>query len=135
MSLQNLRLRIGVMSAIFAFEIGRPVPISTSARLVSTAERPRFRGTKGYGTSHVMVRDQSGFAPENVTTLPHFSVSFAINVPRSWGVMGIGRPPISASRALILASAMAALISLFNLSMISAGVLLGTPMPNQPVAS
>ena len=40
-------------------------------------------------------------------------------------------PPRSASRALILGSARAALISLLSLSMISAGVFLGAPTPNQ----
>src|SRR6516225_4380916 len=60
-------------------------------------------------------------------TLPHFSVSSAINFPKSVGVIGIGEPPRSASRALILGSARAALIS--------AGVFLGAPRPNHPLAS
>ena len=40
-------------------------------------------------------------------------------------------PPRSASRAFILGSARAALISLLSLSMISAGVFLGAPTPYQ----
>ena len=68
-------------------------------------------------------------------TLPHFSVSSAISLPNWTGDPGSGVPPKSASRALILGSARAALICALSLSMISAGVPLGTPMPNQPVAS
>src|SRR5215468_8420473 len=54
--------------------------------------------------------------------------------------MGHFRPkrivtPRAASRALILGSARAALISLLGLSTISVGVFLGTPIPCQPLAS
>src|SRR5262247_2943253 len=92
----------------------------------------KHRVSKHYGMSG---RHHSGLMLAARITLAHFSVSSTMSLPNSAGVIGIGRPPNSASRALILASAMAALISLFNLSMISAGVLVGTPMPNQPVAS
>ena len=51
------------------------------------------------------------------------------------GVIDIGKAPKSASRAFILGSARAALISLLSLSMISVGVLLGAPIPYQPLAS
>src|SRR5215831_2027161 len=44
-------------------------------------------------------------------------------------------PPRSASRAFMLGSARAALISLLSLSTISADVFLGTPMPCQVLAS
>jgi len=37
--------------------------------------------------------DQPGFAPENFTTLTHFSVSPAMSLPNSAGVIGIGKPP------------------------------------------
>src|SRR5262249_30549784 len=43
--------------------------------------------------------------------------------------------PTSASRAFILGSAGAALVSLFSLAMISAGVSLGAPSPHHAVAS
>src|SRR5215472_5586481 len=45
-------------------------------------------------------------------TLPHFSVSSAMNFPKSAGVIGIGVPARSSSRAFIFGSARAALISL-----------------------
>src|SRR5262249_6831507 len=98
-------------------------------------ERPAISLNGRYGIIGSGLPRQSGLILPAGPTLPHFSVSSAMNLPKSAGVIGIGRPPNSASRALILASAMAALISLFNRSMISAGVLVGTPMPNQPVAS
>jgi hypothetical protein len=37
--------------------------------------------------------DHSGFAPENLTTFAHFSVSSAMNLPKSAGVPGSGVPP------------------------------------------
>jgi hypothetical protein len=37
---------------------------------------------KGYGISD---QDHSGFAPENLTTLAHFSVSAAMRLPKSAG--------------------------------------------------
>jgi hypothetical protein len=44
-------------------------------------------------------------------TLPHFSVSAAMNFPKSAGEPGRGVPPNSASRAFIFGSARASLIS------------------------
>src|SRR5262245_26404880 len=79
--------------------------------------------------------DHSGLMLAARITLPHFSVSSDMNFPKSAGEPGSTVAPRFASRALILVSAMAALISLFDLSMLSAGVLMGTPMPNQLVAS
>src|SRR6266568_6269423 len=80
----------------------------------------------------VMV-DQSSLAPDNFTTLPHFSVSSTLSLQKSLGVPVSGIPPRSASRAFILGSATPALISLLSLSMISTGVSLGAPTPNQPL--
>src|SRR5262245_31370943 len=74
-------------------------------------------------------RDHIGLMSANLITLPHFSVSSAISLPKSAGDPGSGGPPRSARRALILASASAALTSLLSLSTISVGVLLGTPTP------
>ena len=54
--------------------------------------------------------DHSGLAPENLTTLPHFSISSATSFPKSAGEPGITVPPKSASRALSLESAKPALI-------------------------
>ena len=62
-------------------------------------------------------------------TLPHFSVSSAMSLPKSAGEPASTVPPRSASRALILGSARPALISLLSLSTISAGVFLGAPTP------
>jgi len=68
-------------------------------------------------------------------TLPHFSVSSAISLPKSVGEPGSPVPPRSAIRALIFGSASASFISLFNLAAISGGVFLRAPMPTQWLAS
>src|SRR5262245_61829323 len=68
-------------------------------------------------------------------TLPHFSVSAAISLPKSAGEPTSTVPPNSASRDLISGSARPALIALFRLSTISIGVLLGAPKPAQKLAS
>src|SRR5262245_57518422 len=79
--------------------------------------------------------DQSGLAPANLTTLPHFSVSSAMSFLKSAGEPTSGVPPRSASRALILGSARPALIVSLSLSIVCDGVFLGAPTPNQAVAS
>ena len=76
-------------------------------------------------------RFHSALMPANLITLPHFSVSSAMSLPKSAGESESAVAPKSASCALILGSARAALISLLSLSTISAGVLLGAQMPNQ----
>src|SRR6476620_12107297 len=68
-------------------------------------------------------------------TLAHFSVSSAMSLPKSPGDPGSTVLPRSANRPLILESARPALISLLSLSMISAGVFLGAPMPSHTLAS
>src|SRR5262249_53276058 len=93
---------------------------------------PQFRETGRYGTP---ASAYSGLIPANFTTLPHFSVSSAIIFPKSAGDTGAGTAPSSLKRAFILGSASPALISLFSLSTISAGVLFGAPMPHQTVDS
>jgi hypothetical protein len=50
----------------------------------------------------------------NLTTLPQFSISSAMSFPKSAGEPKSGVPPRSASLALILGSAMAALSELFQ---------------------
>src|ERR1700746_3420287 len=79
--------------------------------------------------------DQSSLAPDNFTTLPHFSVSSTISLPKSLGEPRSAMPPRSVSCTFIFGSATPALISLLSLSMISTGVALGAPTPNQPLAS
>src|SRR5262245_47300317 len=73
--------------------------------------------------------DHSGVIPANLITLPHFSVSSAINLAKSAGEPARPVPPRSASLVLILGSARAALTSLLSLSIISTGVRLGAPTP------
>src|SRR5437016_1160563 len=68
--------------------------------------------------------DQSGFAPENLTTFAHFSVSSAMSFPKSAGEPANTVAPMSTIRAFILGSAKPALISLLSLSTISVGVFL-----------
>src|SRR5215472_11768516 len=113
-------------------------------KAVTRAAKPILKGStrRAHGFAERMLRnigtvfgDQSGFAPENFTTFVHFSVSSAMNLPHSAGDIGIGSPPKSASRALIVGSARPALIALLSLSTISAGVFLGTPTPYQKLAS
>src|SRR5262249_34907676 len=71
----------------------------------------------------------SGFTLAARITLPHFSVSSAMSLPRSAGEPASTIPPRSDRRALILGSARARLISLLSLSTISAGVFLGVLTP------
>src|SRR5262245_63655202 len=62
-----------------------------------------------------LLRPQSALMPANFTTLPHFSVSSAISLPKSAGEPGSPLPPKSASRSLILGLPRLALISLLSL--------------------
>src|SRR5262249_4659758 len=77
----------------------------------------------------------SGLRPVNFTTLLHLSDSSAINRPNSEGEPASGSPPISVNFVLIAGSIRAALISRFNLSMISTGVFFGADMPYHWLAS
>src|SRR5262249_45865015 len=90
---------------------------------------------RGLRTIRRGLPDHSRFTPMNFTTLPHFSVSSAMSLPKSAAEPGRAVPPSSASRALILGSARPALISLLSVSMIPAGVFLGAPRPVIPLAS
>src|SRR5262249_61992737 len=73
--------------------------------------------------------DHSGLAPENLTTLPHFSISSVMSLPKAAGEPGITVPPKSASRALSFESAKPTLISMFSLLTNSLGVFLGAAAP------
>src|SRR5262245_38665790 len=55
-------------------------------------------------------------------TLRHFSVSSAMSLPNSAGVIGVGSTPTSASRAFSFVSARPALTSRLSLSTMSPGV-------------
>src|SRR6516225_6226069 len=96
--------------------------------------RHAIRGTKHYGR-FAGLPDQSALMPANFTTLPHFSVSSAMSLPKSAGEPASTVPPRSVSRALSLGSARPALISLLSFATISAGVFLGAPRPYQLLAS
>src|SRR5215475_2485822 len=93
------------------------------------------RLTGHYGISSRDYPDHSALMLVNFTTLPHFSVSSAISLPKSAGESASTSPPRSTMRAFIRGSARAALISLLSLSTISAGVAFGAPTPNQALAS
>src|SRR5262249_36976736 len=89
-------------------------------------------GQLHYGTSDA---DHSALMLAARITLPHFSVSSAMNLPKSAGEPGSTVPPRSARRTFSLGSARPALISLLSLLTISAGVAFGAPMPAQTLAS
>src|SRR6266516_3616284 len=94
---------------------------------------PQKYSGKDMASSHRHLRITPGewdaFMPAAPTTFAHFSVSSEISLPNSAGEPGSGSPPMAANRAFIPGSAMAALISLLSLSMISAGVLFGAQRP------
>ena len=70
-----------------------------------------------------------------MTTVAHFAVSSATNLPNSAGDIGIGMPPSSASFAWSFGSASALPTDLFNVSTMSAGVPLGAETPYHGLAS
>ena len=100
-----------------------------SYHLVGTRYSPNERLWK----IRLCPRNHSALTPANFTTLPHFSVSSAMSLPKSAGGPTSGVAPRSASCALIFRSASALLISLLSLSMTSGGVLLGEPKPDPPL--
>jgi hypothetical protein len=98
--------------------------------------QPGGRAQQGGGRYSIQeLADQSGLAPENLTTLAHFSVSSAMSFPKSAGDPETVVLPRPASCALILGSDSAALIYPFSFSMIPVGEFLGAPMPFHPPAS
>jgi WD40 repeat protein len=68
-------------------------------------------------------------------TLPHFSVSWAMSIPKLADDPASVVAPNSAKRALIFGSARPALIALLSFSMTSIGVFLGAHTPLHPLAS
>src|SRR6516164_2713054 len=82
-----------------------------------------------YGISRRLFSNPSGFAPENLMTFPHFSVSSAMSLPKSAGEPGRTAPPRLANRAFSLGSARPALISVLSFSTISDGVFFGALRP------
>src|SRR5262245_9901145 len=80
---------------------------------------------RGLWNVGVELRDYSALMPENLITLAHFSVSSAVNLPNSAGVIGMGTPPSSAMRVLIVGSANAARTVGLMVATMSVGVFLG----------
>jgi hypothetical protein len=74
-------------------ELAGPHSITSSAAI---------RGTARYRISGHSRTDHSGLMPADFTTLPHFSVSSAMSLPKSVAEPTSGVLPKSASRALIL---------------------------------
>src|SRR6186997_2279143 len=70
---------------------------------------------------------QFAFAPENLTTFAHFSVSSTISLPNSAGDRDNAVPPSSVSFVLKPSSARMALTSVLSLSMMEAGVFFAVP--------
>src|SRR5580704_1026143 len=96
--------------------------------------RRATRGVSGAADSR-RIELYSGLRFANLTTLPHFSISAAMKLPKSAGEPVITMAPNSASLPLSTESVSAALVSWLSLSMISAGVPVGAPMPAQDTAS
>src|SRR5215831_8116217 len=95
-----------------------------------------IRGAKRYGTfGRVRPSHHCALMLAARTTLPHFSVSSAMSLPKSAGEPASTVAPRLASLAWKLASARLALTCVFNVLMISAGVFLGATMPHQALAS
>src|SRR5215469_14313579 len=88
-----------------------------------------FGGLNGVPTAY------SGLMFANLMTFAHLSVSLAISRPKSAGDPGNTVLPSAASCAFIFGSASARLVSVFIISTISAGVLLGAPSPVSRLAS
>src|SRR5215470_18424590 len=103
------------------------LPLQTWAGGICLSRFMEFRRAGGWAYSTLM------FAPW--ITLAHFSVSSAMNLPKSADEPGSTVPPRSTSRCLIFGSARPALISLFSLSRIFAGVFFGAAMPYHEIAS
>ena len=101
-----------------------PLPV---AGLAAFAEREIWNVGPGADYSALMLAAR--------TTLAHFSVSSAMNLPNSAGEVWNTVLPRSANRAFITGLASAALISMLSLLMISAGVFRGAPMPKKVLAS
>ena len=97
-----------------------------------TAER--FSATRHYGIS-TADRPHSALMLAARITLPHFSVSSAMSLPKSAGEPDERRAAQVGEPRLHLGVGEAALISLLSLSTISAGVFFGAPTPYQALAS
>src|SRR5215475_13536332 len=94
----------------------------------------RFRGQDSRRLWRLLQR-HSGLMPAPLITLAHFTVWAITKALASAGVNTIGIAPTSANRARIVGSASAALISRLSRSMISRGVPVGVPTPENVLTS
>src|SRR5262249_60362276 len=78
-------------------------------------------GTGCYGIFHRGRADHSALMLAARITFAHFSVSSAMNLPKSAGVIDFGTLPMPANCVINLGSARAASIASWSLSMIAAG--------------
>src|SRR5262249_41617608 len=108
---------------------------SASSRQLADISAPHGSQNGRYGISDWDCRDHSALMLAARSTLPHFSVSSAMNLPKSAGEPANTVPPSSARRLLSAGSERPALISLLSFPMMSAGVFLGAPTPPQALAS
>src|SRR5262245_36138178 len=106
---------------------------SSFGQFVPGAVIAAIRRTGRYGTSRGIA--YIGLMLAATITLPHFLVSSEMSLPKSAGEPASTVPARLASRALNFGSAMLILTSLFSLSISSAGVFLGAPMPYHALAS
>src|ERR1700761_2743959 len=110
-----------------------------TAPAVRRQRRPtsRFRGGRisHHPSPQRRTADHSALILANLFTLAHFSVSSAMNLPKSAGEPENTPQPRSSRRLRIAGSASAALTSLLSLATMSDAVPLGTAMPYQPLAS
>src|SRR5580700_337511 len=132
-------------------KLHRALSVLDAGRIDRRHQRPAVRNRLGHGERQGIPRRAarglsraagnrwigiySGLRFANLTTLPHFSISVAMNFWKSAGEPVITMAPKSASLPLSAGSASAALVSRLSLSTISAGVPAGAPMPAHDTAS
>src|SRR5215469_351447 len=112
----------------------RDVNVHYDPRLSLNGTIPRIAGARNdHSRPHALrsrrSRDHSGLMPATLMTLAHFTMSAAMNLPKSAPELTSGAPPRSMALALIIGSESAAAISRLSFSTISAGVPLGATSP------
>src|SRR5262249_3190310 len=122
-----------------------PVPVGQPKSSLSILTEPQHKLSAVHSAAAIRGTDfmeyrrraehYSALMLADLITLPHFSVSSAMSLPKSAGVNASVVTAKSARRALNFGFARAALISLLSLSTISIGVPFGAPTPDQVLAS
>src|SRR5262245_12459311 len=131
-SLASAHSRCSASAFLVTKDGGRRPPMPPPPGEGGSSRQDHGAQRKMSALSDLRVLAHSGLMPASRTTLPHFSVSSAMNLPKSAGEPENTAQPRSVSRSRVLASASAALISLLSFSTISAGVPLGATIPYQP---